>query len=177
MSLMSRTAAAVLLLYSVMPEGAGAHGQRSGAAPAIPSSIEAEHKQLHAELAKATRAGGRTGSAAQEVEKLLAPHFKKEEQFAMPALSLLPSLAAGELPRDSASIIGMTDRLKQELPAMLREHKAIGGAVERLRKAAQDERKTQAVEFADTLMAHARQEEQILYPGAIMVGEYLKLKR
>ena len=177
MSLMNRTAAAVLLLYSVMPEGAGAHEQRGAAPPPVPSSVEAEHKELHAELAKATRAGGRTGAAAQEVEKLLAPHFKKEEQFAMPALSLLPSLAAGELPRDSASIIGMTDRLKQELPEMLREHKAIGGAVQRLRKAAQDERKTQAVEFADTLMAHARQEEQILYPGAIMVGEYLTLKR
>lgn len=177
MSLFNRAAAAVLLLYAVMPDGAGAHEQRGGAAHAIPSSIESEHRELHARLAKATRSGGRTAAAAKEVEKLLEPHFKKEEQFAMPALSLLPALAAGDLPRDTAAVIGMTDRLKQELPDMLREHKAIGGAVERLRMAAQDERKPEAAAFAEALMAHALQEEQILYPSAIMVGEYLKLKR
>jgi hypothetical protein len=29
------------------------------------------------------------------------------------------------------------------------------------------------VRFADTLAAHARQEEEILYPAAILVGRYV----
>lgn len=142
--------------------------------PAIPSSIQAEHAELHADLAKAVRAGGRTGAAAKEVEKLLAPHFKKEEAYALPPLALLPSIVAGKRPDDPASIIRMTDRLKAEMPQMLREHKEISAAAARLRKAAQEERNAEAAEFADGLLAHAMQEEQVLYPSAILVGEFLK---
>jgi len=41
---------------------------------------------------------------------------------------------------------------------------------------AQQERQKEAVQFADRLSAHATQEKEIPYPGAILVGEYLKLK-
>lgn len=54
-----------------------------------PSSIEAEHKELHAHLARVLNSGGRTGLAAKEVGKLLHPHFVKEEQYVMPPLGLL----------------------------------------------------------------------------------------
>jgi hypothetical protein len=30
--------------------------------------------------------------------------------------------------------------------------------------------------FAEKLMLHAKTEEEVLYPAAILVGEYLKLK-
>ena len=143
----------------------------------IPSSIQAEHKELHAHLAKVRQSGGRTGDAAREVEKLLQPHFVKEEQFAMPPLGLLSVLASGKMPADPASVIKMTDRLKMEMPEMLREHQEIMTALQRLRRAAQSEGKNDAVQFADELIAHAMQEEQILYPSAILVGDYLKLKR
>jgi hypothetical protein len=145
--------------------------------PAIPSSIKAEHEKLHERLAGLLKSGGRTASAAADVEKSLQPHFVKEEQFALPPLGLLSGLASGKLPSDAASVIKMTDRLKAEMPQMLHEHKEIVVALENLRTAAQQEHRTDAVAFADDLIAHATQEEQILYPSAILVGEYLKLKR
>lgn len=144
---------------------------------ATPSSIQSEHKELHTRLAKAIGSGGRTGAAAKEVQSLLAPHFRKEEEYAMPPLALLPEVAAGKVPADRADVIAMSERLKRGMPEMMREHKAIGAALQRLRQAALDERKQDAAEFADALMAHATEEEQILYPSAILVGEYLKLKR
>lgn len=168
---------ALLVLYAVLSTGAFAQKAPPAASrPAIPASIVSEHQALHAQLAKAARAGGQTGAAARQVEKLLTPHFSKEEQFAMPPLGLLSALAAGIEPDDSARVIEMTERLKAEMPAMLSEHHAIGAAVRRLRTAALNERKHEAAKFADALMAHAMQEEQILYPSAILVGEYLKLK-
>lgn len=169
MSQLKRSAGGAVLALLVMMSAQAADPER-----AIPSSIQAEHKELHAELAKAMRAGGKTGAAAKEVEKLLAPHFSKEEQYALPPLALLSDLAAGKRPADSAGIIRMTDRLKADMPQMLREHKEISAATQRLRKAAQEERKPGAAAFADGLLAHAKQEEQILYPSAILVGEYLK---
>lgn len=168
---------------AVIPPGVSAQEAKSASdrstdqGLSIPFSIEAEHKELHEHLAKVLKSGGRTGIAAKEVEKLLHPHFVKEEQFAMPPLGLLSSVASGKVPANADNVIRMTDRLKAEMPEMLREHKEITAALERLRKAAQDEGKQDAAQFADDLIAHATQEEQILYPSALMVGEYLKLKR
>lgn len=121
--------------------------------------------------------GGRTGAAAVEVEKLLAPHFVKEEQLAMPQLGLLESLAAGKMPANAESVIQTSDNLEAELPKMLNEHKEIVAALGNLRTEAQKEGKPAAVRFADELTAHALMEEQILYPAAILVGKYLKLQR
>lgn len=143
----------------------------------IPSSVVAEHKELHEELQRIIKHGGRTGSAADQVEKLLRPHFVKEESFALPPLGALRLVAAGTTPENAKDTIKLADRLKAELPEMLREHKAIGMALQRLRDAAVEERKQEAIAFADRLIAHATEEEQILYPAAILVGEYLKVKR
>lgn len=143
----------------------------------VPSSIEAEHKELHEELAKAIGSGGRTAEAARSVEKLLQPHFVKEERFGLPPLAVLADVAAGKMPPNAGDIIQMSDHLQQDMPTMLAEHAAIGQALERLRQAALGEHKPQAALFADHLQAHAKQEEEILYPAAILAGQYLKLKQ
>ncbi|HSQ20876.1 MAG TPA: hypothetical protein VLR92_10940, partial [Blastocatellia bacterium] len=102
----------------------------------IPQSLQAEHQELHSELAEATKAGGRVGEAAKEVARVLHPHFVKEEEYAMPPLGLLPVLAEGKVTPDMASALVMTDKLKAELPDMLKEHKAIVAALELLVTAA-----------------------------------------
>ena len=52
--------------------------------PKIPESLKLEHEQLHADLVRATKAGGKTGEAAKAVAKVLHEHFIKEEEFALP---------------------------------------------------------------------------------------------
>ena len=75
-----------------------------------------------------------------------------------------------------ASVVAMTDRFKDELPKMLREHKAIVTLLRKLSAAARREKKPMHARFAEKLMLHAKTEEEVLYPAAILVGEYLKLK-
>ena len=142
----------------------------------IPQSITAEHAELHEELNRAMRAGGETAKAAGEVERLLRPHFVKEEEYALPPLGLLASLAGGKATPGADEILAMTDRLKAELPQMLGEHRTIAAAVKRLADAAERERKPEHARFAAKLMHHAHSEEEVLYPAAILVGEYLRLK-
>ena len=72
--------------------------------------------------------------------------------------------------------IELSDRLKADMPKMLEEHKGIVEALNALKEAAKTENKTQAISFAEHLSAHAQNEEQVMYPAAILVGEYLKLK-
>lgn len=142
----------------------------------IPQPLKLEHEELHLELVRATKVSGRIGQAAKIVAELLHPHFVKEEEYAIPPLGLLPDLAEGRVNPEMEQVFRMTDTLKMELPHMLEEHKTIIAALNVLADAAREEEKMEFVHFAEKLKLHAQTEEQILYPAAILIGEYLKLK-
>ena len=142
-----------------------------------PKSVQADHREIRARLDEAERVGGRTGAAAARLLQRLRPHFEKEEIFALPPLALLEDLAEGGQPADADAAIGMAERLRQEHAGMLRDHASIVEAIAELRDAATQEKRPQAIELADALTLHGRLEEEILYPAAILVGEFLKLKR
>jgi hypothetical protein len=140
-----------------------------------PPSLKTEHEELHAELARAERSGGATGKAAKAVAKALHPHFLKEEEYALPPLGLLPALASGKISPDMKEAIAMTDRLKVDLEPMLLEHEDIVKSLKVLTEASEMEKKTEFVHFAEKLVLHAKNEEEVLYPASMLVGEYLKL--
>jgi len=85
----------------------------------IPASLHLEHEELHAELAKAKVVPGKLGEAAKNVAAILGPHFRKEEEYALPPLGLLSLLAGGKIRPDMKEVLPMTDILKAELPHML----------------------------------------------------------
>ena len=70
----------------------------------------------------------------------------------------------------------MTDRLKVEYEQMLADHEAIDEAIRKLVDAAREEAKLEYVGICEHLTRHLEAEEQVYYPAAILVGEYLKLK-
>lgn len=159
----------VLVMVGVTTLAAAQHAD-------IPSSLKADHEKLHTDLSALTTLPGRTGEAAKHVAAVLHEHFVKEEQVAMPPLALLAPIAEGHATPEMRSVIALTDRLKHDMPQMLREHQAIVEALNELRRAAEAEQQPDASRFAEELTAHAQTEEQVLYPAAILVGEYLKLK-
>jgi hemerythrin superfamily protein len=143
----------------------------------IPQSLRAEHEELHAELVKGTKESGMVGEAAEAVARVLHPHFLKEEEYALPPLGLLSTLAKGTATTDMEPALKMTNRLRDDLAQMLAEHKAIVAQLERLTDAARKERKTAYVRFSEKLVLHAQMEEEVLYPAAILIGEHLRLKK
>jgi hemerythrin-like domain-containing protein len=70
----------------------------------------------------------------------------------------------------------MTDRLKADLSHMIEEHNEIVAALNNLIDVSKNENKIEFVQFAEKLKLHAKTEEQVLYPTAILIGNYLKLK-
>ena len=142
----------------------------------VPESLQFEHRELREHLEKAAAAPGRTGEAAREVAKVLHPHILLEAEFAMPPLTILPRLARGEVTPDMARFIDKTDAFKAELPRMLDEHKLIVEALRTLMQAAAAEKQPGAAQFAQKMIMHAQMEEEVLYPAAILVGEYLRLR-
>jgi iron-sulfur cluster repair protein YtfE (RIC family) len=142
----------------------------------IPPSLKHEHGEMRASLEIAGKAIGKSGEGAREVARLLLPHFKKEEEYALPPLDALPVLAGGGVPDNPQAIIAKADRLKHELSDMLREHQAIAKALEDLYDVASGDSRPELARFARKLLLHAQMEEQIYYPATLVIGEYLKLK-
>jgi len=143
----------------------------------IPTSLQLEHEELHAELAKATQVTGRLGDSAKNVARILDPHFRKEEEYALPPLGLLSLLAGGKIKPDMKEVLPMTDRLKADLPHMLEEHKAIVAALKNFIEETKRAGMPEYAHFAEKLTLHAQNEEEVLYPAALLVGEYIKLHK
>ncbi len=143
----------------------------------VPMSLKLEHDELHSELDRAAVEPGRVGQAAKAVAAALDPHFLKEEGYALPPLGLLSALAEGSVPGDAGPAIEMAGRLKRDLEQMLEEHRTIVARLKGLTDAAKMDGKPEYVHFAEKLTLHACMEEEVLYPAAILVGEYLKTKQ
>lgn len=147
------------------------------AAAQIPGSMRAEHHEIHDALVALTRVAGPVGAAARELAAVLDPHFAREEQIALPPLGLLAPLAgANNVTPAMRAILPLTDSLRTELPRMLEEHKAIHAATVKLREAGKAANNAAAIRFAETLALHAQNEEEILYPAALLVGDIVRAR-
>jgi hypothetical protein len=140
----------------------------------IPLPLQHEHEVLHERLRQATQAGGELGAAAKTLASLMHPHFVKEDQIALPPLGLLVALARGETSAEMAEVLELTDRLEAELPQMLAEHQDIVVALSKLREAAARAGRDDIVAFAEALVEHARTEEMVMYPAAVLVGQVVR---
>jgi hypothetical protein len=139
-----------------------------------PEAIHDEHLEIHATLQRAIREPGRLGAAARELSAVLDPHFRREEEIATPPLGLLVPLSKGPVTSDMRAVLPMTDALERELPQMLQDHGRIGAARERFEAEALRAGKPDYVRLSETLAHHARQEEEVLYPAAILVGRFVR---
>lgn len=136
----------------------------------IPTPLQQEHEALNDALRRATQAGGEVGDAAKHLAEVMHPHFVKEDEVALPPLGLLGALSSGEFNAEMTEVLALTDRLEAELPAMLEEHKVIVAALQRLQVAASD-----IAAFTKELIQHARTEEDVMYPAAVLVGRHVRL--
>ena len=141
-----------------------------------PKSLHEEHEEILQFVSRLAREDKPGADAAQRLARLLETHMHKEESFAAPPLGLLPRLARGDIGAGMADAIAHTDWLRRNLHVMHSEHAMIAAALEELLQAAGPGAEPELVTFAEKLLNHARMEEEVFYPAAIVAGEYLKLK-
>jgi iron-sulfur cluster repair protein YtfE (RIC family) len=143
-----------------------------------PSSLEADHKEVHGKLEKIVSSSGDTANVAKQVQSILQPHFEKEEQLSIPVLGALQPYVNGTLTEEAKNqAIQKSKQFKQEYPTMLQEHKQIVVALDNLENTAMNENRQDVISFIADLKSHAMNEEQITYPATIVIGELLELKK
>lgn len=141
----------------------------------IPDALWARHAAFHAEFSRATKEKGKVGEAARAIEKLANAHFAKAKD-AFPPLALLPLLSDGKVSPEMRKVVPMAERLKADLSQIRREHRELIAGLKKLGEAAKEEGQTEYVRFAERLIWHIQEEEEILYPAVLLVGEYVKGK-
>ena len=140
---------------------------------AIPESLRARHQSFHAEFVAATQDPGKVGDAARSIETLATTHFARATD-AFPPLGLLPRLAAGEMTPEMGDVVANAEDLRARLPQIRREHHELVVGLQRLAQAADDEGKPDARRFAEALILHIQEEEEILYPAVLLIGDHVK---
>jgi hypothetical protein len=170
----------LVLAFVVLAAPRGALGQeqhmKHHAGIGIPEALQAEHHEIHERLVAATKISGPVGDAARQLAAVLHPHFQREEQIALPPLGLLAPLARGEYSPEMARVLPLTDSLRTELPRMLEEHVAITAATKRMGEVAAAANNEEVAALAEALALHARSEEQVSYPAALLVGEIVRIR-
>jgi len=142
----------------------------------VPRTLAIEHRELRARVEAALKSGGQTAEAAAALIRVVRPHFLKEEKYALRPLGALAALAKGKMPPEARFLQAQSEQLREYFPAMLAEHKSILAAAKRLAAAARKENKPAYVHFAAELQFHIQTEETVLYPAAILIGDYLRLR-
>jgi hypothetical protein len=138
----------------------------------VPASLKNAHDALHVGLKRAMRESGHIGEVARNIMQLMDGHMLREEKFALRPLGLLKELGRGETPSDLAEAARMAQGLKSEMAQMVNEHRQIAELLRELAKDAAAEGKPELVELAEDMIVHAQMEEDVLYPAALLIGEY-----
>lgn len=142
----------------------------------VPSSIKNSHENLLEKINKITTYKDSSRTIALKTEELMLHHFKEEEDFILPLLGLLPSLANEQKIEQTKNVILLSQKVKENLNHMSAEHQLIKAYINELKQACANENLPEIIEFENYVIKHAKSEEEVYFPAAILVGEYLKLK-
>jgi hypothetical protein len=144
--------------------------------PVVPDALLRQHDSLLNQLGRFSTGNDSTARAARKLHELLTHHFQEEEDYALPALGLLPALANGEIPQESKAIIGLIETFRSNNQHMSFEHQMVKAYLDELRTIAANEGHPGIEEFSRDLINHAKDEDEIYFPTVILVSEYLKLR-
>ena len=154
----------------------GSAGQVINMRPKIPGAVKEEYEDLYERLNAAARVRGEIGRTAMAAFRQLQPHYLKDQEYALPPLKLLPTVAAGNVTGEIDRIQTMCSRLKRQLPSLVEENDTIIGELERLADAATTEGKPEYRDLARQLIRFLEHEKRILYPASVLIGEYIRAR-
>ena len=168
----------MLLLSTALLGGAGgvARAQALPGPTDIPSSILLSHNSDIDRLTQLTHRAGPLGVAAEKALDLLKRHHRREVEYILPPLTLVPALASGKASPEMRWAIDMSDKVKANREEIFQEHVAITEVMTALRVEAQKVDDLDAAEFAEDAVADSVADMEIQEPTSVLVGEILRAR-
>lgn len=140
----------------------------------VPKSVVHGHANLILEMNEIISMGGRVGNKASQLRDTMVPHFKKEEEYALPPLGLLLAFSEQNWEINSEEAIKMAENLELRLSEMKDDHQDIIVVVNELTAIGEEEGNFIVKMFVKNIILHMELEDEVLYPATILIGNYLK---
>ena len=154
----------------------GALAQQPATVHLIPQSLQVEHQETLERLTILEHHAGAVGVEARKAMPLFKAHIARESEFILPPLTLLPELADGKVTPDMKWALAMCDRVKAEQEQIFQEHTRITEAMSNLADAARRAHDKVAQEFAEAAVGDSLNDQELLEPMVLDVGELLHAK-
>ena len=178
-SITALSAAVILAIVGAI--GVQAPAQAQGQAHVGPQAMINEHRVIERNLGVVAHEHGRVAVAAQHVLAVIVPHQRREEEFVLPLIGLVDSIVEHGVSQDMAWAVEMTNRVKAERARFSDEHAGIVAALDDLAAAARRQHDRRLVAFCESVAAHAVEDNEVVIPTALLVGnqvaEKLNLKK
>jgi hypothetical protein len=171
--------AALVLLTSVVAVGSwggSAAAQATQQSHDIPQSFRVAHDQTLAELTAIGKRRTRTGAIARKAIEIVKEHFRREEEYILPPLTLAPAIALGHVTPDMKWAVAMADRIKADRELIFYEHTVITEWMIELTAAAERAHEADVIAFAQGAVADALNDTEVNEPMAIVIGDYVRAK-
>ncbi|MDR3524015.1 MAG: hypothetical protein P4L66_07900 [Acetobacteraceae bacterium] len=157
------------------PQG-GARAQTPSTVHPMPQSLINEHAEDFEKLEILSKRPGKVGEIARKAVALFKRHEATEKDYIMPPLTLLPSLADGQVTPDMAWAIAMTDKVRANRELIFQQHTEMTDILSELVVAAEAAHDQDAKEFAEAAAGDSLNDVEILEPMVLVLGDYLKMK-
>lgn len=141
--------------------------------PKIPKAISHGHSHLCC-LLKTLLKNYEENSELKLLNDVMTAHFHKEEKYALPPLGLLLNLSEGDWQLDEDTAIDMAEAVNSKLAELQKDHENIEKLIQSLKSYAENGNYYDLERFINDLEIHMELEDQVLYPAAVLIGNYFK---
>lgn len=141
----------------------------------VPQSIRVQHEQIISRLDHFAQSKDQeSADAAKKAAAFLKEHYAKEEQYVLPTLGLLLSVAKGQVSKEMEPAITMADRTKAALPEFESDHIKITALMNELIAVGKKKKDDELVRLATRVAAQSLNDIEVNQPAAILLGDYLR---
>jgi hypothetical protein len=172
----ARAALIALTAVTVAGSWTGSAAAQTQQAHDIPQSFKVAHEETLAELTAIGKRRTHTGQIARVAISAVKEHFRREEEYILPPLTLAPAIALGHVTPDMRWAIAMADRIKADRETIFVEHTVVTNWMIELAAAAERAHEADVIAFARGAVADALNDTEVNEPMAIVIGEYLRAK-
>ena len=169
-------ATAVLMVLASAAATGPATAQPTQQAHEIPQSFRVAHDETLAELTAIAKRRSRTGNIARKALDAVKAHFRREEEYILPPLTLAPAIALGHVTPDMKWAVAMADRIKTDRETIFTEHTVITELMNELAAAAERAHEADVIAFARGALADSLNDTEVNEPMAIVIGDYVRAK-
>lgn len=140
----------------------------------VPKAIIHGHANLIIEMSEVIAIGGEIAEKAKQLRDTMVPHFKKEEEYALPPLGLLIAFSEQNWEINAQEAIKMAENLQLRMEEMKQDHTNIRATLNELKILGEREGNFIVKMLVRSLTLHMELEDEVLYPATLLIGNYLK---